>query len=90
MAKPPKIYDDKPDWSGADLVTRDHTAKLKAARARLGLSQNAAAALLGVPATILRNWEQRRTMPDDAAKTLIRLFYEYPNDIRALLAAHAA
>lgn len=90
MAKPPQDFDDNPDWSEIDLTPLDHAAKLKAARARLGLSQDAAAALLGVPAASLRNWEQRRTTPDDAAKTLIGLLYDHPEDIRAWLAASAA
>lgn len=90
MAKPPQDCDDNPDWSEIDLAPLDHAAKLKAARARLGLSQDAAAALLGVPAASLRNWEQRRTTPDDAAKTLIGLLYDHPEDLRAWLAASAA
>lgn len=85
--KPPKTFDDNPDWSEIDLAPLDHAAMLRAARARLGLSQDVAARLLGVPAASLRNWEQRRTAPDDAAKTLIRLLYDHPEDMRAFLAA---
>ena len=85
--KLPKDFDDNPDWSKAALAPLDHAAMLKAARARLGLSQEAAAEMLGLPVASLRNWEQRRTMPDDAAKTLIRLLYEHPEDIRAWLVA---
>jgi putative transcriptional regulator len=47
----------------------------------------AAAEMLGLPVASLRNWQQRRTMPDDAAKTLIRLLYGHPEDIRAWLVA---
>jgi len=85
MAHPDMTFDDNPDWSAVGLRPLDHAAMLRVARARLGLSQVAAARLLGIPAASLRNWEQRRTQPDDAAKTLIRLFYEHPQDIRAWL-----
>lgn len=89
MADLPKTFDDNPDWSETPLAPLDHAAMLKVARAKLGLSQNAAADLLSLPAATLRNWEQRRTEPDDAAKTLIRLLYEHPEDIRGWLSKEA-
>ena len=83
----PQDFDDNPDWSDIDLQPLDHAAMLKVARVRLGMTQAAAAKLLGVPLSSLRNWEQRRTAPDDAAKTLIRLLYEHPETIRDWLQA---
>ncbi|WP_157970057.1 helix-turn-helix domain-containing protein [Pelagibacterium sediminicola] len=81
----PEDFEDNPDWSTVALSPLDYAAMLKVARARLGLSQEAAARMLGLPVATLRNWEQRRTMPDDAAKTLIALLYADPEDIKARL-----
>lgn len=88
--KLPDDFDDSPDWSTAAAAPLDPAAMLKVARARLGLTQDGAAALLGVPVTTLRNWEQRRFAPEDAAKTLIRLLYRDPETVRDLLRRSAA
>jgi putative transcriptional regulator len=90
MAKkknPPAQLNDNPDWTRSRLARLDHAAMLRVARARLGLSQDAAARLLGIHVATLRNWEQRRTKPDGAALTLIRLLHDHPDDIRNFLAA---
>jgi DNA-binding transcriptional regulator YiaG len=83
----PDDWDDNPDWS--DHAPRDLTAAemLIVSRAKLGLSQQATADLLGISAATLRNWEQRRTEPDGPARTLIRLLYEHPKDIQEWLTA---
>ncbi|WP_299440306.1 helix-turn-helix domain-containing protein [uncultured Rhodospira sp.] len=86
----PDDFDDNPDWSDIDLKAPDHAAMLRAARAMLGLSQAQASALLGLPTATLRNWEQRRTVPDDAGKTLIALVYRDPETLRRLLEKGAA
>lgn len=85
----PEDFDDNPDWSVIPLSPLDHAAMLRAARARLGLSQKDAADMLGLPVATLRNWEQRRTVPDDAAKTLIRLLYDHPERVREWLTTAA-
>lgn len=78
----PEDRNDTPDWNEIDHAPLDHAAMLKVTRRRLGLSQVATADLLGIPVANLRNWEQRRYQPDDAAKTLIRLFHQHPEAIR--------
>lgn len=45
--------------------------KLKAARAKLGLSQSQAAAAWGVPLKTLHHWEQDRATPRGLALTAI-------------------
>lgn len=47
-------------------------------RRRLGLSQDAFAAALRIPAGTLRNWEQGRTMPDPTAQALFRIIGREP------------
>jgi putative transcriptional regulator len=48
------------------------------ARAKVGLSQSAFAALLGVSARTLQDWEQGRRMPTGAAQTLLRVVAQHP------------
>lgn len=78
----PDDWDDNPEWEDTNSAPLDAAGRLVVARAKLGLSQQAAADMLGIPAATLRNWEQRRTEPDGAAKTLIRLLYEHPQAVR--------
>jgi len=47
-------------------------------RARLGLSQSQFAALLGITADTLKNWEQGRRRPTGAAKVLLRVASRHP------------
>ena len=82
---------DNPEWTDDNTAPLDYAGKLKVTRARLKLSQSAFAALLHIPETSLKNWEQRRTAPDAPARTLIDLIYQDPEGIRVRLAkSHAA
>lgn len=47
-------------------------------RARLGLSQSRFAALLGITADTLKNWEQGRRRPTGAAKVLLKVASRHP------------
>ena len=47
-------------------------------RARLGLSQNKFAALLGISSGTLKNWEQGRRRPTGAAKVLLKVAKRHP------------
>ena len=55
-----------------------------AARARVGLSQQEFAVLLGVSARTLQDWEQGRRAPTGAAKTLLRVAVSHPEVLREL------
>lgn len=57
------------------------------ARARTGLSQSRFAALLGVSARTLQNWEQGRTRPSGAAQTLLAVAQRHPEVLRELAAS---
>ena len=56
-------------------------------RNKLELSQPEMAVLLGVPASTLKGWEQKRRTPDSAVMTLYRLLVDqkYENVIEAML-----
>jgi putative transcriptional regulator len=77
---------DNPEWGPANTrPVGDASQRLRVARATLGLTQAGMAALLGVSVATVRNWEQRRVEPDDAARTLIRLLADHPHDMHAML-----
>jgi putative transcriptional regulator len=50
-------------------------------RAKLGLSQNKFAALLGISSATLKNWEQGRRQPTGAAKVLLKIAKVHPKII---------
>ncbi|CAA2156352.1 helix-turn-helix domain-containing protein [Methylobacterium brachiatum] len=54
-------------------------------RASYGMTQAAFAAWIGVPVATLRNWEQGRTLPDPAARTLLNLLAREPEAARRAL-----
>jgi putative transcriptional regulator len=54
------------------------------ARARMGLSQQEFAALLGVSSRTLQDWEQGRREPTGAARTLLRVAVAHPEVLREL------
>lgn len=57
------------------------------ARQRLGLSQSQFAALLGVSARTLQDWEQGRREPSGAARALLRVAAVRPDAVHEALAA---
>ena len=68
----------------AARVTRVKLPEAAEARARVGLSQQAFALLLGVSARTVQDWEQGRREPTGAAKTLLRVAVSHPEVLRAL------
>lgn len=64
---------------GVELRTR--TTEMpdpKAARERMGLSQSAFAALIGVSRRTLQEWEQGRRSPTGPARALLRVAERHP------------
>ncbi|MGN6231871.1 MAG: helix-turn-helix domain-containing protein [Trinickia sp.] len=57
------------------------------ARAKVGLSQSAFAAMLGVSVRTLQDWEQGRREPTGAARTLLRVAVTHPDALRDLQTA---
>lgn len=72
---------------GKETGARVHTPPdVKAIRRQLGLSQPAFAARFGLPVGSVRDWEQRRSTPDGAARVLLRVIERSP-DVVAEVAA---
>lgn len=68
----------------AARVTKVKLPEAAEARARVGLSQQAFAILLGVSPRTLQDWEQGRREPTGAARTLLRVAVEHPEVLLAL------
>ena len=68
----------------AARVTKIKVPEAAEARARVGLSQQEFANLLGVSARTLQDWEQGRRKPTGAAKTLLRVAVSHPEVLREL------
>lgn len=67
--------------------TRVEPTAAALARAKVGLSQSAFAALLGVSTRTLQDWEQGRRQPTGAAQTLLRVAALHPEALRDLKTA---
>lgn len=68
----------------AARVTQVKLPEAAEARAKVGLSQQAFALLLGVSARTLQDWEQGRRAPTGAAKTLLRVAVAHPEVLQEL------
>jgi putative transcriptional regulator len=66
----------------AARITKVEVPEAAEARARVGMSQQAFAHLLGVSPRTLQDWEQGRREPTGAAKTLLRVAVSYPEVLR--------
>jgi putative transcriptional regulator len=71
----------------AARTTRVEPTAAALARAKVGLSQSAFAALLGVSMRTLQDWEQGRRQPTGAAQTLLRVAALHPEALRDLKTA---
>lgn len=58
--------------------TLKHPAPAKVIRAKLNLSQEAFAGLLGVSLRTVQDWEQGRRKPSGPAEALLRVAEQYP------------
>ncbi|KAI5913299.1 DNA-binding transcriptional regulator [Thauera sp. 2A1] len=68
----------------AARTTRVELSEAAKARAKMGLSQQAFAELLGVSSRTLQEWEQGRRSPTGAAKTLLRVAVAHPEVVQEL------
>jgi len=59
--------------------------KVRAIRERSGLSQDAFARRFGFSAAAVRDWEQGRRRPEQAARTLLLVIERHPEIVEAVL-----
>jgi len=68
-------------------VTTYEFPDVKAIRESLGLTQVAFAKRFHIPVTTVRDWEQRRRNPDQAACAFLRVIAKTPRTVAKALAA---
>jgi len=77
------LTDDSRSLGGGLMIP--YAIDVAAIRNKTGLSQAAFARRIGVPVGTIRNWEQGRTPPDPAARTLLALISADPAHALKLL-----
>jgi putative transcriptional regulator len=81
---------DAPPLTGKRLARMRRVSRVKVLRHRLGMTQEAFAQAFHLPITTLRDWEQRRSIPDAPARALLLAIERDPEAIKRLLAGTAA
>ena len=71
--------------SDDDLKRMKQTSRAKIIRRALGLSQEEFAARYQIPIGTLRDWEQGRTQPDQAAKSYLMVIAKEPERVAGAL-----
>jgi putative transcriptional regulator len=70
-----------------DLARMQRTPQVKIIRRALGLSQDEFAGRYQIPIGTLRDWEQGRAMPDQAARAYLTVIARDPEAVRKALDA---
>ncbi len=69
------------------LAEMQHPVDARAVRATTGLSQAAFARVFRIPLGTVRDWEQGRSRPDQAARNYLRVIASEPQAVRRAVAA---
>jgi putative transcriptional regulator len=81
---------DAPPLTPEQLAKMRRVSRVKSLRQRLGMTQAQFAEAFRLPITTLRDWEQRRSVPDAPARALLLAIERDPDVMRRLLADRAA
>jgi putative transcriptional regulator len=81
---------DAPPLVPEQFAKMRRVSRVKVLRQRLGMTQAQFAGAFHLPITTLRDWEQRRTIPDAPARALLLAIERDPEVMRRLLADAAA
>jgi putative transcriptional regulator len=80
---------DNPPLSEMDMRRMKRTTCAKIVRRALGLSQEEFSARFHIPIGTLRDWEQGRAEPDQAARAYLRVIARAPDMVRKALASRS-
>jgi putative transcriptional regulator len=72
------------------LAKMHRVSRVKVLRQRLGMNQAEFARIFHLPITMLREWEQHRSIPDAPARALLRAIERDPETMKRLLEDQAA
>ena len=87
MVEDQKIFEQELSCLGVVTERRDppDEVNVKEIRERLGLSQDEFATRFGFDTASLRNWEQRRTIPERAVRSFFKVIQANPNVVEKAL-----
>ena len=74
-----------PPLTPADFARMKRTPQVRIIRRALGLSQDDFAARYHIPIGTLRDWEQGRALPDQAARAYLTVIARNPEAVRKAL-----
>ena len=78
---------DAPPTSAAELQNFQRVVNVKELRKQLAMTQEEFAGVFHLSLATLRDWEQARTQPDRAARTLLKVIAHNPELVKEALAA---
>ncbi len=76
---------DNPPLSEEELAGMRRVPEVRRVRRKLGMTQEEFAESYGLSLATVRDWEQGRTEPDQASKTLLKLIARIPEQVEAAL-----
>jgi len=79
---------DNPPLTLSDLKRMQRTPQVKVIRRALGISQEDFAARYHIPIGTLRDWEQGRVAPDQAARAYLTVIARDPEAVNKALNSH--
>jgi putative transcriptional regulator len=80
--------DDAPPMGESELSRMQSVPDVRGIRKRMNLTQKEFAGRFQLSLTVLRDWEQKRTVPDQAARTLLRVIARNPRAVETALRSH--
>ena len=76
---------DSPPLTDEQLAQFERVPNVKAIRERLCLTQKQFADMFGLSLSVVRDWEQNRFIPDQAARTLLKVIDRNPEAVKQAL-----
>jgi putative transcriptional regulator len=76
---------DNPPLTEDELTRLERVPAARAIRRKLGMTQEEFARTYHLSLSVLRDWEQQRCQPDQAARTLLRVIERSPEAVRRAL-----
>ena len=80
---------DNPPLTQEELAKFERGPNVKGGRERLRLIQQQFAEMFGLSLSVVRDWEQGRFIPDQAARTLLKVIERNPEAVKQALAPRA-
>jgi putative transcriptional regulator len=80
---------DNPPLTEEECARLERVPNVEAIREKLRLSQREFADMFGLSLAVVRDWEQRRCIPDQVARTLLTVIERNPEAVRQALRKRA-